>query len=352
MEKPRIIMADTDSNYIMSLQVKFIEEYFDKIDLEVITNAAYFAQLFSTAQQADILIVSEKLYSEVLLRHNISCIFMLTEQPNEENTGRLNIQCIYKYTSVKEIFGEIIGGSKNILQIGTDNTQEPKIILVYSPCGGTGKTTLSMGICSSLIQNHRRTLYINASYLQNFQYMLQDYSPIGGSKIYSELLKPDTNPYRLLSNYIRKEGFSYLPAFNAPLMAWGIDYDVFARIALAAKQSGDYDYILIDADSSFDSKKAYLLEIADKVFIITQQSRYAVCATNDLAANIDGINMDKYIFICNQFQRQQHNALVAPDLDLSFCISEYVDYISNISQLSIEEYVKQSKIPNITLLAL
>ena len=31
MARPRIIIADTDVNYILSLQLKFVEEFFEKI---------------------------------------------------------------------------------------------------------------------------------------------------------------------------------------------------------------------------------------------------------------------------------------------------------------------------------
>ena len=58
MKRPRIIIADTDSNYIVPLQLKFAEEFFDKVDLEIITDPAYFSELFSVPQTADILIVS------------------------------------------------------------------------------------------------------------------------------------------------------------------------------------------------------------------------------------------------------------------------------------------------------
>ena len=31
MARPRIIIADTDVNYILSLQLKFVEEFFEKM---------------------------------------------------------------------------------------------------------------------------------------------------------------------------------------------------------------------------------------------------------------------------------------------------------------------------------
>ena len=57
MSKPRIIIADTDISYIIPLQVKFIEEYFEKVELEIITDREYFMTLFSAPQRADFLLV-------------------------------------------------------------------------------------------------------------------------------------------------------------------------------------------------------------------------------------------------------------------------------------------------------
>jgi hypothetical protein len=46
MKKPRIIIADEDYNYIIPLQLRFIEDMFEKIELEIITDPVYFASLF------------------------------------------------------------------------------------------------------------------------------------------------------------------------------------------------------------------------------------------------------------------------------------------------------------------
>ena len=40
MGKPRIVIADLDYNYIIPLQIKFAETFFDRIELEIITQEA------------------------------------------------------------------------------------------------------------------------------------------------------------------------------------------------------------------------------------------------------------------------------------------------------------------------
>ena len=70
MGKPRIIIADTDLNYITLLELKFVEELFDKVNLEMITDKEYFDSLFLTPQKADVMIVSDDFYRETLTIHN------------------------------------------------------------------------------------------------------------------------------------------------------------------------------------------------------------------------------------------------------------------------------------------
>ena len=46
MSKPLIIIADTDELYLTNLERKFLEEFDDQIDLEIISDADYFEKRF------------------------------------------------------------------------------------------------------------------------------------------------------------------------------------------------------------------------------------------------------------------------------------------------------------------
>jgi len=161
MSKPRVIIADTDVSFFGPLQLKFVEDFFERIDLESITNQEFYEQMFSVPQQADLLIVSEQLYNQSIHRPNIAHIFTMTEQKEEEQTAHLKADHIYKYTSIIEIFNEITGKSADVLNLKNERRQETQVILVYSASGGAGKTTIAMGMCASLSKNYKKVLYIN-----------------------------------------------------------------------------------------------------------------------------------------------------------------------------------------------
>ena len=352
MAKPRIIIADTDISYIIPLQLKFVEEFFEKVEIEIITDKEYYNQLFSTPQKADILIVSEELYDVSLQRHNIGNIFLMTEQYEDDQTGDLNVNRIFKYTSIKEILNEITGKSAETLKISSGSKKETQIILVYSACGGVGKTTVALGISACLTKSYKRVLYINAGHLQSFQRMLENKSPITASEVYAKLANLSENAYSDVKHVIRQELFSYLPPFKAALMSLGLKYSIYEKIAIGAKKSADYDYIIIDVDSSFDEEEAKLINIADKVVLVTNQNEASVFATNMLVSNINGTSSEKYVFICNNFNKERDNALISPNMTTKFTVSDYVDHFMHYDQLKLCDLSKESSIQRTAFLVM
>jgi virC1 protein len=352
MAKPRIIIADTDISYIIPLQLKFVEDFFEKVELEIITEEDYFETLFSTPQRADILIVSEELYSQAMQRHNISHIFVMNEQYEEEQTADLNVNHIFKYTSIKEIFNEITGKSADVLKIEKNGKQETQVVLFYSASGGTGKTTAAMGVSASLTKNYKRVLYINASRLQVFQHMLENHSAITAADVYAKLAAATDNIYLDIKHVIRKELFSYIPPFKAALMSLGLNYSIFEKIIISAKKSGEYDFIIVDADVSFDEDKATLLNISDKVVVVTKQTFAAVLATNILVSNINGASAEKYIFVCNDFNKEEDNALISPKLSLKFSVNDYIEHFAHYDQMKCSDLASDSGIQKTAFLVM
>ena len=352
MAKPRIIIADTDISYIIPLQLKFVEDFFEKVELEIITEEDYFETLFSTPQRADILIVSEELYSQAMQRHNISHIFVMNEQYEEEQTADLNVNHIFKYTSIKEIFNEITGKSADVLKIEKNGKQETQVVLFYSASGGTGKTTAAMGVSASLTKNYKRVLYINASRLQVFQHLLENHSAITAADVYAKLAAATDNIYLDIKHVIRKELFSYIPPFKAALMSLGLNYSIFEKIIISAKKSGEYDFIIVDADVSFDEDKATLLNISDKVVVVTKQTFAAVLATNILVSNINGASAEKYIFVCNDFNKEEDNALISPKLSLKFSVNDYIEHFAHYDQMKCSDLASDSGIQKTAFLVM
>lgn len=344
--KPRIVIVDENYEYIMPLQLKFMNEFFEKINLEVITDVQYFDELFSMPQNIDILIISENLYNTQIQRHNINHIFVMKEQNEEEQTTELNINKIYKYTSIKEIFNEIVGKSEDILNASGNDERTTQVIVVTSANGGVGKTTVSLGLSSALSNSYKKVLYINVDELNTFQYRLEDKSLMGSTNLYVNLMQ-NNNVYETIKSQIKNEGFDYVPAFKSPLESIGLNIELYKNLIEQAKASSNYDFIVVDTNSVFNMIKTELFEIADNVIILTTKNKNTLLATNDFVSHINGITSGKYLFISNN---SNINNVDIYREQLRFSINESIGIIENCDDLNCRSLGKQKDIQNIAYL--
>lgn len=348
MVKPRIVIIDNDFSYIAPLQSKFIYEFMEDIDLEVITDSSYVEDFFSKMQVMDVLIITEHLFTEEIAQHEITNIFVMTEEPDVEISGFENIHTIFKYTNVKGIFLKIAGESN--LKIPTkDKNEETKIIVVTSATGGVGKTTIALGLANALGNMYKRVLYIEAARLQTAQHFFDNQTSIANQSVYSKMTSPGRFIYQEVKSELREQTFTYLPSFKAALVSLGIPYDVYGMIAKSAQEykPQEFDYIIIDSDVSFDESKAKMINVADKVIVVTEATTNCMLGTNRMMANINNSNSEKYIYVCNKYIKNkttETNSLV------QYKVDEYVEEMLDYEDLSIEDFGEQDSIRKIAFL--
>lgn len=348
MSKPRIIIVDDDMSYVLPLQQKFAEDMFDKVDLEIFTDKEYFEHFLSIPQKATVLIVSERIYTSAVQKHNFRNIFVLTESYEEEDYPN-NITILYKYTSMKEIFSVILGKTDGLIENEVFSSKEPQLILITSAAGGMGKTTVAMGLAAALSKKYKRVLYLNSDYLQSFQWLLHNHTPINDNEVYMKLAKNDTNVYQSVKHLIRNEIFDYLPPFKNALLSLGLEHSIIAEIAMQAKLSKDYDYIVVDADSCFDLEKLKLIGNADKVMIIMTQHHMAVHSSNQFISNIDITDKEKFVFVCNKYDESHNNSIVLLSDMLDFAVNDYVEKFDDYWTMKNEKFLLSKGIQSLAI---
>ena len=328
MTRPRVIIADENEKNIIPIQTRLIQEFLHRIDLEIITQRDYFEHFFAEPQKADILIVSRKFYDALPQGQHVSPDFVVIGQNEPSIVGQANVSLIYQDNDMVEGINKIIKRCTGFFQPETGEKRESRIVLVTSAKGGTGTTTLALGVSAGLARNNKKVLYLNASRLQSFQYLLHNQNAISLSEVYGKSDNPTESFFQDIKPFICREAFDYVPVFNQALISAGIDYSIFEKLALSARESEEYDYIIVDAESTFDEEKIRLIEAADKVLVVTEQNIHAVQATNAFVANIKVSDAEKCNFICNKFRKDEYNALTEGENPPDFTVSGVVEYFA------------------------
>ena len=330
MSKPLVVIADRDETYIATYEEKFLRELDNRIELEIITDEAYFEEFFSTPKTIEILIVGEYFYSRDLLKHNINNLFVLTEEDEEGATEELSVIKIFKYSGkgIREIYNELTYRSREELFQDSEVNKESIVIGFYSAIGGTGKTSLSIGLAEALAQNHQRVLYVNSESIHAFGYYLSDRNGMSNEG-YRAIREDVKHPYKNLKSYIKKENFYYIPPFMATLDALNLSSQIFVDLVKDAKASMDYDFIIVDIEAGYSLTRTELLGVADKVIMVMLQDVLSLYKTEYILRNVDFRDKDKYLFICNMYRENKENAYFESLLQKRFPLHEYVHYVEN-----------------------
>lgn len=350
MSKPLFVMVDNDNSYITPLEMKFLEDLGDRIDLHVITDIRYYNEFFSSPQKINVLIIDEEMYSDEIHKHEIDNVFILCDKNEDGETIKLNTVKINKYTSIKDIYNRVVNTS-SIKPWGDDTERKTEVVLITSAVGGAGKTTLALGIGQALAKEYKRVLYVDAETINTFQCRLGDVASLPASNVASVFTALDSS-YEKIKPYIIHGNIDYIPPFATSLVSMGIDETIYRRIVEDAKKTSEYDLILVDTNSAFDLNKAFWLESADRVLIVTETTPQAVYSTNKLLENISIANKGKFFFLFNKCEDSSCPPTNELNVNLESVMCESIEIVDDISGMTIEEIGLMLSIKKATLLVI
>lgn len=339
MSEPVIVIANTEKSFVGRLEHHFIKEIGDKVRLEIISSAEYFAEYFSTPRRIDVLVVSEDLYDNELNKHDIKYPIRVLVDDIENDEDSSDIIKILNYTTISQIYNSILRGT----EITSDeDPAEPEIIMVYSPIGGSGKTTISLGLSAALSET-KKVLYLNTENLNTFSVLLNNKEPLATSAAI-EFREDSESIYKNVYHHIRHEGFDYLPPFGVAASSVGISIDMLVKLAEGARASGDYDFVVVDVDSAYTDEKAELMSLADKVILVLLQDRLSASKMETLLNNACCNDGNKFIYVQNRNEPERKSYI-----EKKYMISQRIDEEKNLAEYSAAELGKMSSFQTLAI---
>lgn len=331
MAKPLIVVVENDLEHLIPLQLKLAEMLMDVAELEVISDRDYMEEYFIAPRTIDILVIEENMYSDKLSCHMIGKTYVLTDNmgDHDEPVYRMegasaDVVCLFKYCNLNTLIRYIIPLTWSGANM---NENEPQLIAVISPAGGTGTTTVSVGISACMKQNLKKVLYLNAGNYQNFSFYLDNKSTLSMEGC-NHLKNVDSRIYERMKQYLVKEEFTYLPALKNAREMLGISCQNYVALAKAAQKSGDYDFVIVEIGNELTTEALKFLGSVNKILVIVNQDNYSLSKLNVMKYSINCADKEKYYFICNRFEKEKENAFVSGNEKNTSVISEYIEKVS------------------------
>lgn len=308
-----LVIADSDPYYVESIVNFLISNYHRRFQVNSFTKTDCLAAFLSESKRkVDILLISPELYSDSLDSHKINTPILLCD--GKEVRHIKGYKTVNKYQHGDRIVSSII----NIFSENTDsnlctvnNTRKTKIIAVYSPAGGVGKTCIA--VCSSILcaQKGLATLYLNLENSQSTTFFFKGSSALNLSNILYNLKDTDGN-FNLKMEGIKcvdpKYNVHYfLPPDNS-LELDEVHPDELKFLMQQLKSAGLYDVVFVDMTNNFDKRNIALLEACDDIFFVTTADEISktkvksmINQLNMLPDNSDSAIWNKAIVILNKW---------------------------------------------------
>ena len=124
---------------------------------------------------------------------------------------------------------------------------------------------------------------------------------------------------------MKKEEFTYLPPLKTSRESMGIAYSSYMELARIAQKSGEYDFIVVEIGNELNAETLKFLKFVNKVFVVTKQDEYSAFKLDVMKYNIKFSDKEKYLFICNFYEKDKPNALLEDSGNSGTIISGYVD---------------------------
>lgn len=321
--KLNMLVVCLDEKYLKSIEYRLAEALADKVDISYISDYKCLKVYNAQPKDIDILLIEEKLYKEVISRQNCKNVYLLVEDENiadrQEKAGNQSI--VYKYSSIRVIIDKI---DSRLLQNRENTTNmNTQIISVYSPTGGCGKTTVSVGLANQLGMKGYKVLYLSTEALQDYQMLLEEREYMPEQAGYQCGMQAERAAEEMLK-HVKKSEFEYFPAWKRMLPAYGINIGHLLNIATYIQKKNIYDYIVVELSCEIQEAKLNFLYQSDRVVLVTKQDKKAVEKLKQFMANIvewKGLG----VIVCNFYDRTQADFLAQNQGKLKYAVCEHIE---------------------------
>jgi cellulose biosynthesis protein BcsQ len=270
MKKRYVDIVDADLVYVMRLQ-RYIRSDPQWRDRLVLRGASSVDKLRALLEERvpDLVLVSPQWIDETA-RLGLACpVAELAERPDSAGAARH----IAKYQPVPELLERLMAFSAAAAgsragSYGRGGEPSTRVVAVYSPAGGSGKSTLCLHLMRVWLREGRRVIYVNLETLASEALFGDgDWDRRSARFVYMLEHQPAQFRNRWRETVARHAefGFDMLPPILHLHDGMHMSEQAAARCLTILRESGEYDIVLVDLDSGCNERIAGAFRAADDI---------------------------------------------------------------------------------------
>ncbi len=278
MSKLDVIIVDGNEQYVKSFTSYVSEKYSQKFQIASFTNIECFNEFLLESPKIDILLVTPTLFDEVLFKRYINKVIILASGNIKGKYHSCN--SINKYqigdTLISSIMNLFAEKNHNVLY-ESEKKKNTKIVSVYSPIGGVGKTCISIAMSLACGHLGLDVFYLNLESISSTPIFLDCNKTENLSHLIYYLRQKNKNfstkieGVRCCASASRHIHY-FCPPDSAQEME-DIKVVELKHLISELKELGQYDFVVIDMSSDFNDKNILVLEESDELLLVLTPNR-------------------------------------------------------------------------------
>lgn len=319
----KIGIIDSDVDYVGRLE-NVLSSY-DDVEIYTYTDRENLKENLGNTR-FDVLLLTNEMYYKGIENYS-KLVLAFLDETRVIDDSLIDFAKVQKYQRISNIYKTIIEQYASVAGIANDITNKnAKVITYWSPVGGSGKTTISLATATKLAKEGKSVFYINFETYPSDTAYLENTLGRGIRELASDMNK-DINFELKIRGILeqKRPNFFYMNHFDKVIDFKDTRPEELEKLIDIVVQNGHFDYVIVDIDSSINSKNQAVLEMADRVFLVTSPDQYATQKMSAYYEELSNkeLDRDKYYSI--------HNKMVS---NLSIDIPMEIKCVANLPHVS------------------
>ena len=270
MARIKIIIADTDAAYVSSLGDFLIASYPRVFEVASFSEREYLEQYLTAQESTGILLITPEMVKPNSANSELMQILLIST-PGIAAPG---VRQVFKYLKGPELVQHILKIYSECEETitATLSAKKAKVVAVYSPTGGVGKTTLAVGCSLQTAWEGNSIFYLNLENMPSTEMFFDSCAGGGLSTALYYLQEKKKNLNLKIAALKKTDSHSQIHYFtptDSVLDLWEDLEDALTKLIQLLRDSGSYDYIFVDLSSQFSANNIAVLEASDVVLLIS-----------------------------------------------------------------------------------
>lgn len=292
----QLLIASEDKDYCQHLSRVLAERYADTFEVSICSTHDKLAATL-TGHRYDVALLSVQMAQDAKL-DKVTLPLLLWDDAAAEWNGQ-ELANVRKYQRISHLTGDVLGryakvaGRKNL-----PDSDRVRICAVWSPAGGTGKTTTALAYAAQQVAAGRKTVYLDLEYFSSTSV----YFPADGKSISEAFENLDGNLELMLQSIRCQDAGSGIYYFCAPNNYDDMNIltpENIEELVLAAGRG--VDEVVLDLSSVCDERCHHIMNLADRILLVTDSTPRSLTKLQQFQSqsNLFEQLRDKITLVCN-----------------------------------------------------